>query len=114
MAADFTTFQDSPLTVAGSIQAGFSTPNVDGTKNANLAFRVNPDVPVSGTVTLKVEINGIEILEQVFDTEPQRVWQENFSASALSSGGVNTLKLTKTGGNGDVTVSDFIVHYKTA
>ena len=83
---------------------------MDSNKNANLAFRVNPD---GRSVTLKVEINGVEIMEQEFDTEPQRVWQENFSATALSSGGVNTLKLTKTDGNGDVTVSDFIVHYHT-
>ncbi len=111
MPADFTTFQDDTLSNIDLVEVFFATPNVDENKNANLAFRVNPSVGAE-SVTLRVEINDQLILEQTFDSDPQRVWQENFSGSILSSDN-NKLELRKTGGNGDVSVSDFIVHFKT-
>lgn len=112
MPAEYTTMQDDTLTLTegGDIdkEIRFTVPGVDTGEAANLAFRVDP----SGDATLRVRINGTTVLEQSFDTAPQRVWHENFSGSILQAG-TNTLKVTKVGaGTGDLHLSDFIVHYK--
>ncbi len=115
MPVNYVTFQDDSVLLAegGDLDADidFGTPNVDTTRSAHLSFRVNP----AGDATLKMELVGTPnqlILEQSFDTEPQRTWSENFSGQGLSPTG-NTLRLTKTGGTGDIRVSDIMVLYKT-
>jgi hypothetical protein len=47
-----------------------------------------------------------------FDSEPKRAWSENFSGAHLDPAG-NTLRVIKTGGTGDISLSDFKVDYKT-
>jgi hypothetical protein len=47
-----------------------------------------------------------------FDSEPKRAWSENFSGAHLDPA-ENTLRVIKTGGTGDISLSDFKVDYKT-
>lgn len=81
------------------------------TQRANLSFAVIPTVGASQTVTLEAQINGGFILQETFASADQRVWHENFDASILQTN--NTLTLIKAGGLGELSLADFIIHFKT-
>jgi hypothetical protein len=83
---------------------------------AILAFRVNP----YGTqpVALEVQINAAVILNQTFDTAPQRSWHEIFSARVMMAGDINELVMwtPHVGENdpgGKITVSNIVVFFET-
>jgi hypothetical protein len=113
MAVNYDTFQGGPIILqqGGDIDVdlSFRTPNVDTGKGAQLTFMVNP----RGPVQFKLAVNGDEILTQTLDGGPKRAFHENFGGGSLQSSPDNTLRITKTGGTGDVTFSDFMVIYKT-
>jgi hypothetical protein len=89
---------------------------VDVGSPAILAFRANP----YGTqpVALQVQINDAVILNQTFDTAPQRSWHEIFSARVINAGDINELVMwtPHVGENdpgGKITVSNVVVFFKT-
>jgi hypothetical protein len=85
----------------------FSTSGADTSKNAVLTFEVDP---FSGSPTVEIAINGSSVYTRTFTVHSQRVVQENFPQSILTTS--NTLTLTVTGGSAKV--GDFCVHYKKA
>lgn len=111
MPADYTTFQDQPVTLRKNgdldVDIDFDTEDVDTGRAAYIEFCVIP----SGSTTVRLQINGDEIMTQPFDTSSGRVWRENFGGSLLKRH--NTLRVAKNADGDDVDVSDFVVHFKT-
>jgi hypothetical protein len=111
MSVDYTTFQDSELTLPkpnGDIdhEIDFNTPGADPGESAVLSFQANPN---GGSPTLALIVNNNTVTTVTFGNDTRRVWQENLNQSILD--GTNTLKLRVTGG-GSVSVSDFHMLYK--
>jgi hypothetical protein len=110
MAVNYTTFEDSGLTLPDGSDIDrdlpFSTPNVDTSKSGVLSLVVNP----TGDATLTIKINGTFLESYPFGTDAKRVVQENFSQSILNTNNTLTLEVT---GSGSLEMSDFHVLYKT-
>jgi hypothetical protein len=109
MYAQFATLQDQPviLNPGGNNQViDFNILQVQPIEEAYLSFRVRSN----GTATLMVLLNGAEVLEHEFESTTERVWQENFRGSLLGQVD-NSITLVHRGGDGDVRVSDIVVHY---
>ena len=111
MPDNFRIFQQTPLQNIGVANATFNTRNVDTTLNANLSFMVRPDLTNGSSVTLEVQLNAAFLLQETFDSPDARVWHHNFDANLLQEN--NELMLIKAGGLGEISLSDFIIHYKT-
>ena len=111
--ADYAVIQDGSVTLptaGGDIDLtfpSFNAPAVDVGSRSILGFRVNP----SGTVTLRLTLNGTDVLIQTFDTDPQRSWHEIVEANLLKASS-NTLTVTRTAGPGSVSVSDFFLMFQ--
>jgi hypothetical protein len=111
MPDNFRIFQQTPLVNIGVANATFNTRNVDTTLNANLSFLVRPDLTNGPSVTLEAQLNAAFLLQETFESPDARVWQHNFDANLLQEN--NELTLIKAGGLGEISLSDFIIHYKT-
>jgi hypothetical protein len=110
MFAQFATLQDQPVTLSpgGNNQViNFNILQVQPIEeSAYLSFRVRSN----GIATLMVLLNGAEVLEHEFESATERVWQENFRGNLLGQVN-NSITLVHRGGDGDVKVSDIVVHY---
>lgn len=90
----------------------FEVPNVDLGERPVLTFRVNPSP--SPTVRLQMTLNGDVIVDQTFDSGQARAWQEIVEDTALVAPPAdNILIAERIGANGEVTVSDVVLTYKT-
>lgn len=88
----------------------FNAPDVNAGTPSILAFLVNPD---AGDVTLRVTLNGTNILTQRFNGEPQpRSWHEVIGQNILQDSN-NTLTLARIAGSGVVSVSDLVLFFQT-
>ena len=110
MAARFVTFQDSPHLVSNG-GVPFNTPGVDNTRQAYLSFRADPDLTNGPSVNMRVYINVTELDPETYTSEDSRVYQVNIPTGILQPN--NTLTLVKSGGLGEISVSDCTVHYQT-
>jgi hypothetical protein len=111
MPDNFSIFQETPLPTIFVENINFKTPNVDTTHPANLSFIVRPDLTVGPSVTLEVQLNAAFLLEEKFESPDARVWHHNFDANILQVN--NVLTLIRSGGLGQMGLSDFIIQYKT-
>lgn len=113
--ADYTIILDNVVTLPDSIgdvdrDFTFNAPAVNAGVASILAFRVNPD---ADDVTLRVTLNGTNILTQRFNGEPQeRSWHEVIGQNILQDSN-NTLTLARIAGSGVVRVSDLVLFFQT-
>ena len=112
MPADFKAFQNSDLLLqkGGDLdkEVKFETDNVDTTENASISFIVKP----TGDAHLTVVINDNTVVDaQPFSSTGGRAWRQNFQGSFLKNH--NTMIVSKNSDGDDITVGDFIVHFKT-
>ena len=111
MPDNFRIFQQTPLVNIGVANTTFNTPNVNTNLNASMSFIVRPDLTNGPSVTLEVTLNTAFFLQETFESPDARVWHHNFDANILQEN--NDLTLVKAGGLGEISLSDFIIHYKT-
>ena len=93
--ADFTVVSDAAFTLPGELLNDRHFPNlnfpaVSVGSPAVLMFRVDPvEIPVR----VVIQINDVAILDQTFDTSPQRTWHEVIGAGTLKATGQRTRRL---------------------
>jgi hypothetical protein len=113
--ATYTVIQDAPFPLPGEPLPvndrhfrNIAAPNVDTGSPAILAFRVNPD----GKVTLQMRLNNTVVLRQTFDTDPERVWHEVFSAGDLRAADNELTVSIGSNDPGKVTVADIVLFFQ--
>ena len=115
--ADYVVVSDAGFALPGTtgdrhFQITAPLGNVSASSPSILTFRVNPDID-SGDVTLRMRLNDHVAVMQVFDTEPQRSWQEVMPAGALKpTGNELIVSVPSDSGGGSVQVSDIVIFYQ--
>jgi hypothetical protein len=115
--ADFIVVSDAAFTLPGDLLndrhfPNLSFPAVSVGSPAVLMFRVDPvEIPVR----VVIQINDVAILDQTFDTSPQRTWHEVIGAGTLKATGNELVVSVLAGSNGDVgrvVISDVVVQFQ--
>jgi hypothetical protein len=91
---------------------GFDAPGVDVKRESVLSFDANPSLANGEDVSLEWSLNGEDFLVQTFGTGEPRVWQEVVGKNLLkTSGNRMTVRLTDKDKNGEIGISDVVLHY---
>jgi predicted secreted protein len=96
----------------------FDISNVATGERSILTLMVEPALGSSGSVQLRIDVNGQAIMTQKFNTEPQRAWQVVVPAQVLREG-TNELLASAPSvpdgpdvGFGKVTINDVALFYQ--
>jgi hypothetical protein len=110
--ADYVVLQDATVNLPGTtgdLHRQFNAPGVNPSSQSILTFRVNPQIG-SGDVTLRVRVNDHVAVTQVFNTEPQRSWQEVMPAGAIGATNNELIaSIPSDSGGGSLQISDIVI-----
>ena len=98
--------------------ATFDAPSLHSSSRPVLTFRVNPQLPNGGSITVTFLLNGEIVSDQLFNTDINRSWQEIFDAGILQEED-NVLVVNASAADDDdrdkgceVVISDVVIFYK--
>lgn len=85
----------------------FTAPELNLDTRPFLSYRVTPSGP---PVTLQIDLNGTQIVNETFQSTQSRVLNEIFDTNVLLEG-ENTLVVRRQAGPGSVAISELIMMY---
>jgi len=89
----------------------FALPDVRRDAPAILTVQVNPSS--NADIRLRVVLNDVAVVpSKVFDTDPERLWHEPISGSALQASGNKLEVLIQQGSTGTIRLSDIVLWFR--